>query len=196
MDDPTVVAVYRAAIQSGLFSTVCRYNMRGAGGSSRKWNKNIFIDPDVQDMLAVVQHVLKNTADPPKQLYMIGYSYGSCVAANALGQVPEVVAYVAIGFPLGGMANLALRSREHWSLLADSSVPKLVVQGTKDKYTPLTTLRDYAAQYHDHEPEPGPLDLQVFDGADHFFEGQYEEVAEKVLSWLQKQIDGQHHGTA
>lgn len=36
--------------------------------------------------------------------------------------------------------------REHWSLLADSSVPKLVVQGTKDKYTPLTTLRDYAAQ--------------------------------------------------
>lgn len=29
-------------------------------------------------------------------------------------------------------------------------------------------------QYHDHEPAPGPLDLQVFDGADHFFEGRYD----------------------
>lgn len=83
-------ACCRAAVQSGLFSTVCRYNMRGAGGSSKKWNKNIFIDPDEQDMLSVIQHVLTNTADPPKQLYMIGYSYGSCVAANSLEQVPEV----------------------------------------------------------------------------------------------------------
>lgn len=31
-----------------------------------------------------------------------------------------------------------------------------------------------ALQYHDHEPAPGPLDLQVFDGADHFFAGRYE----------------------
>lgn len=35
---------------------------------------------------------------------------------------------MAIGFPLGGMANLVLRSRAHWSELELSPVPKLVLQ--------------------------------------------------------------------
>eukprot|EP00879_Flechtneria_rotunda_P028904 GHRR01031139.1.p3 GENE.GHRR01031139.1~~GHRR01031139.1.p3 ORF type:complete len:100 (+),score=43.94 GHRR01031139.1:909-1208(+) len=93
------------------------------------------------------------------------------------------------------MANLALRSRQHWSQLALSSVPKLVVQGSKDKFSALSTLREYTAMYHAYEPTPGPLDLQIVDGADHFFDGQWQEVAEKVMAWVQKQVGKQAAGT-
>lgn len=73
----------------------------------------------------------------------------------------QVVGYVAIGFPLGGMANLVLRSRAHWSELELSPVPKLVLQGTRDSYSPLSTLRDLMMQYNEHEPTPGPMELKV-----------------------------------
>jgi hypothetical protein len=73
----------------------------------------------------------------------------------------QVVGYVAIGFPLGGMANLVLRSRAHWSELELSPIPKLVLQGTRDSYSPLSTLRSYMVQYNECQPEPGPLELQV-----------------------------------
>lgn len=73
----------------------------------------------------------------------------------------QVVGYVAIGFPLGGMANLVLRSRAHWSELELSPIPKLVLQGTRDNYCSLSTLRDLVAQYNAFEPQPGPMELQV-----------------------------------
>jgi hypothetical protein len=72
-----------------------------------------------------------------------------------------VVGYVAIGFPLGGVANLVLRSRALWSELELSPIPKLVLQGTRDSYSPLSTLRDLVLQYNEFEPKPGPLELQV-----------------------------------
>eukprot|EP00879_Flechtneria_rotunda_P004071 GHRR01004316.1.p1 GENE.GHRR01004316.1~~GHRR01004316.1.p1 ORF type:complete len:244 (+),score=74.28 GHRR01004316.1:131-862(+) len=194
MMDPIIIHAYRAAVASGLFNTVCRYNMRGAGASQAKWTKNLW-DPDVQDMVAVCQYILSQVADPPTELYVIGYSYGACVAANSMELVPQIVGYIAISFPLGGMANLALRSRQHWSQLALSSVPKLVVQGSKDKFSALSTLREYTAMYHAYEPTPGPLDLQIVDGADHFFDGQWQEVAEKVMAWVQKQVGKQAAGT-
>jgi hypothetical protein len=34
------------------------------------------------------------------------------------------------------------------------------------------------------------------DGADHFFDGIWDMVAEKVLSWIQKQLDKQQPGGA
>lgn len=78
-----------------------------------------------------------------------------------LSQCVQVVGYVAIGFPLGGVANLVLRSRALWSELELSPIPKLVLQGTRDSYSPLSTLRDLVLQYNECEPQPGPLELQV-----------------------------------
>eukprot|EP00775_Hariotina_reticulata_P008199 gene8198-8390_t len=197
MDDPTVTHVFHAAIRSGLFSTVVRYNMRGAGASKAKWSKaSLLGEPDVDDLLAVCQYVTTQLQNAPVELFMIGYSYGACVAANSLAQVPQVVGYVGIGFPLGGAANLALRSRHHWALLSDSAIPKLLIHGTQDKFGALSILRSYAAEYHDRQPQPGPLDLQIIDGADHFFDCKWQEVADKVISWVSSQADQTSGGSA
>lgn len=194
MEDPTVLYNFIAAKDSQLFNTVVRYNMRGAHNSVAKRNFNLFNvltspDPDSQDLVAVCDYVLEKLPNPPQELYLIGYSYGATVAASALQQVPQVVGYVAIGFPLGGVANLVLRSRALWSELELSPIPKLVLQGTRDSYSPLSTLRDLVLQYNEFEPKPGPLELQTIDGADHFFQGRWQEVADKVMAWIQLQVD-------
>jgi alpha/beta superfamily hydrolase len=38
--------------------------------------------------------------------------------------------------------------------------------------------------------------LEIVDGADHFFDGIWDIVAEKVLAWIQKQTDRQQPGAA
>ncbi|KAF8068382.1 hypothetical protein HT031_002071 [Scenedesmus sp. PABB004] len=199
MEDPMIVVLFQAAVKSGLFSTVCRYNMRGAGNSKAKWTKaslDPLFDPHMDDFIAVCQHLLSGGPSPPTTLFVAGYSYGACVAASGIEYVPAVAGYVGIGFPLGGAANLALRSRQHWAHLADTQIPKLVVHGTRDKYGALTTLREFAAQYHAAEPEPGPLDLAVIDGADHFFAGLWDEVAQKTLAWIGKRAEQLQAGGA
>jgi pimeloyl-ACP methyl ester carboxylesterase len=90
-----LVLGHRAARDSRLFNTVVRYNMRGAHNSvaKRNWNVlNMLTAPeaDPQDLVAVCDYVLKQLPDPPLELFLVGYSYGSTVAASALQQVPEV----------------------------------------------------------------------------------------------------------
>jgi hypothetical protein len=53
-----------------------------------------------------------------------------------------------------------------------------------------------AALLSSGRPPPGPLDLEIVDGADHFFDGIWDIVAEKVLAWIQKQTDRQQPGAA
>jgi pimeloyl-ACP methyl ester carboxylesterase len=78
-----------------MFSTVVRYNMRGAHNSVAKRNFNLFSvltspDPDSEDLVAVCDFVLEKLPSPPQELFLIGYSYGATVAASALQQVPQV----------------------------------------------------------------------------------------------------------
>lgn len=211
MQDPMVIFVFRAAIASGLFSVVVRYNMRGAGASTAKrmsFNPLALLsapEADPQDLVAVCQHVLAQRDSPVGELHLVGYSYGATVAASALAQLPQVRSYVGIGFPLGSIANLVLRSRAHWSELEASPVPKLLVAGTRDSHCPLSTLRSLVAQFAEQQEDAaacgqalaaGPLELQTIDGADHFFAGAWELCADIIMRWLQRQTDAQTTGTA
>jgi hypothetical protein len=53
-----------------------------------------------------------------------------------------VVGYASVGFPLGLLSRLLLRSRAHWDCLAApgaAALPKLLVAGTEDQFTSLAT---------------------------------------------------------
>lgn len=69
--------------------------MRGAHNSVAKRNFNLFNvltspEPDSEDLVAVCQYVLQQLPDPPRELFLVGYSYGATVAASALQQVHQV----------------------------------------------------------------------------------------------------------
>ncbi|KIY95124.1 hypothetical protein MNEG_12839 [Monoraphidium neglectum] len=92
MGDPTVVAQCAAARRSGLFTGVISYNQRCVGRSRGKSRSSS--DPDADDLAALCRHLLAQplpeAAAPARRLVLIGYSYGSCVAAQALSRVPQV----------------------------------------------------------------------------------------------------------
>lgn len=86
----------------------CAGRSRGKGRASP--------EPDVDDLAAVCAHMLSEplpgAAAPARRLVLIGYSYGSCVAAQALARVPEVRG----GAP-GGGGGLSLQHPRPGSLI-------------------------------------------------------------------------------
>ncbi|GFR46131.1 hypothetical protein Agub_g7617 [Astrephomene gubernaculifera] len=62
MDDHVVGALCRAAVASGAFTRVVRYNMRGAGGSGG--SRSLSPAVDSADLVALVRHLLGSTTMP------------------------------------------------------------------------------------------------------------------------------------
>ncbi|KAI8469828.1 MAG: Alpha/Beta hydrolase protein [Monoraphidium minutum] len=209
MHDPTVVAQYSACLRSGLFDRALRYNMRCAGRSRGKARSSS--DPDVDDLVALCRHVLSEPLQaaasggggqaggapalaPARRVVLIGYSYGSCVAARALARVPEAVAYVSIGFPLGVLSRLFLGAGDAWAALAGAAAPKLLLIGDADNFTSLAQLEAAAARHAAAAPAAGPLDVEIIEGADHFFAELWDGVAARAQEWLAPRLSAPEAG--
>ncbi len=109
----------RAACASKRFQLILRYNQHGVGSSSG--SKSITGAADCEALphiLAYALHRLHHPSDdtttPPsldvlntaeRCLWIVGYSWGSCLAAHGL-QWPCVAGYVAISPPIGMLGDL------------------------------------------------------------------------------------------
>lgn len=124
MDDPVVVGICkyaphttshfapppctRTACASKRFHAVLRYNQRGVGASSGSKSLTGASDcSDIPHMLSFLLQQMTNTTPPTAtgqppdaRVWVVGYSWGSCLAAHAL-ECPWVCGFVAISPPLG-----------------------------------------------------------------------------------------------
>jgi alpha/beta superfamily hydrolase len=94
---------------------------------------------------------------------------------------------VSIGFPLGLLSRMFLRSRSHWDALLASRVPKFLVVGSDDQFTSLDQYNSLVQEYRkQHAADTGGalMDFRVLDGCDHFFGGRWQEVADDVVQWV------------
>ncbi|KAI7843226.1 hypothetical protein COHA_003206 [Chlorella ohadii] len=132
MHDHMVLELFRAAAQSRAFRLVLRYNQRGVGRSSG-W-KNWLGGDDQRDVLDVVEWAAARLTGPEKHVAVIGYSWGSCLAAHGLSH-PAVAAYVGVSVPLGGMAWV-LQTKKHFGEVCRAiHVPRLLLLGDQDQFT-------------------------------------------------------------
>eukprot|EP00884_Botryococcus_braunii_P023545 jgi/Botrbrau1/9875/Bobra.0080s0010.1 len=198
-NDPVVSAIYRQALAAPDVNTVIKYNQRGVGKS--EGSKSIWGYRDCQDLTVICKYLLA-LQNGPQALYVIGYSFGACIAAHALA-IPEVAGYVGISPPLGGMAGIALRSGGHLSLLQAAPVPKLILFGDMDQFASAASAQAFTERHNAkcvplHLPEgcstppslPGGralssrLELQVFPDCDHFWMEEKAGIAKLVVSWI------------
>ena len=152
-------------------------------------------------------------AVPPRRVALAGYSYGSTVAARALARLEAaplrgggggrgaVAAYASVGFPLGLLSRWFLSAAGAWAALASAAAPKLVVMGTADQFTGIGQLRAAVAE-HDAAAASaaaaqasggaaaavGPMDVEILEGADHFYQNRWDEVARLVVDWLARRL--------
>ena len=183
---PPVEALFAEMDASAHLDLVVRYNMRGAGGSGGR--ASLWGGRDAADLREICALLLRHVS----RLYLVGYSWGSCVAAQALS-VPGVAGFVGVSFPAGWVPATFLGSRRHLRACLASPLPKLFLHGTRDHFTGTECMRGLLERY------PAPAEDQGVHGGgaqelafcyeewptDHFWARSEQAMACSVRRWVE-----------
>jgi alpha/beta superfamily hydrolase len=153
--------VYRAsrALTAAGFATL-RFNFRGVGHSEGRHDDG---RGEVGDFLAALDEAVRRGGLP---VLAGGFSFGSAVALRASAADARVAALIAVGLPL---ASLTVES------LPRPHVPALFVTGERDAYGPPALLEEFVRDSGE---------IVIVPGADHFFEGRVDALAEAMGRFL------------
>jgi alpha/beta superfamily hydrolase len=159
------VVFYICQALAGAGIAAFRFNFRGVGKSEGHFGGGQAEEDDVRAALALVlaaDNIDKN------RIGLAGYSFGGGVAAAvAVGEERiKMLALVSPALMDGG------------EKLKEYTKPKFITIGENDDVIPQRELREL------FEIIPEPKQLEIIAGADHFWEGFVDEVAEKVTEFF------------
>jgi len=155
-----VVAICQALSRHSV--AAFRFNFRGVGGSEGSFGEGI---AEQEDVKAALDFVLSTPHIDTKRIGLAGYSFGAMVALPVALQDERVSLLALVS---------ALLSDSNWEQLKRYDKPKLCVVGDADQMLSLE-------RFHQHTKDvPHSEQYQVVSGADHFWWGYEEEVAQKV----------------
>ena len=167
MDNKVVQTLARAFVQCGWRAV--RFNFRGVGATEGAHDAG---RGELQDLMAVIDHVTQSGPTTVTPLALAGFSFGSLVvshAVQALGaqRVPQQLVLVGTAATRFDVANVphALHART------------LVVHGEHDDTVPLADVMNWA--------RPQTLPVTVIPGGSHFFHGQLPLLRSLVVRHLQ-----------
>ncbi len=143
-----------------------RFNFRGVGSSGGAFGGGIAEQEDVKAALAFVLSTLDIDT---KRIGLAGYSFGAGVALPVALQ-DERVSLLALVSP-------AL-SDSGWEELKGYHKAKFLIVGDADFVIPLQRFQSHIKDIAD------PKQYQIVSGADHFWWGYEEEIAEKVTQFF------------
>jgi uncharacterized protein len=142
----------------------------------------------VQQVVVVADALLKGTFSidkelKPAKILLVGYSYGSLIAASASAQLREsCVACVSIAPPFGVQHWLLLFHGKHHLEQATmlENLPRLFLLGDKDNFTSERVFSETVAASFPFGGTTGA----VLKGADHFFQRREKDVMSVIGQWL------------
>jgi alpha/beta superfamily hydrolase len=149
-----------------------RFNFRGVGKSGGAFGGGI---AEQEDVRAALSFVLSTLNINRKRIGLAGYSFGTSAIVPVAVQ-DERVSLLALVSP-------AL-SDSGWEQLRTYTRPKFLIIGDSDFVIP---------ERHFQQQVKGmaePRECQVIPGADHFWEGFEEEVAQKVTRFFTTRFSG------
>ena len=164
MSSNVVFLICQALAQQSI--AALRFNFRGVGKSGGTFGEGIAEQEDVRAALAFV---LSTPNIDPKRIGLAGYSFGASVIVPVAVQ-DERVKLLALVSP-------ALLD-SGWEQLKGYAKPKFLIVGDNDF---VISQREFWQQVKDI---PEPKQCQVITGADHFWGGYEEEVAQKVTQFF------------
>ncbi len=152
--------------------TALRFNFRGVGKSGGTFGGGITEQEDVKAALAFASSLPDIN---PKRIGLAGYSFGGGVALPVALQ-DERVGCLALVSP-------AL-SDSGWEQLKEYSQPKFVITGDADSVV-------HRGRFQQHIKEArSPAQYQTVSGADHFWLGYEQELAQKVAQFFVTGLNG------
>ena len=157
-----VVGRLQGALVQGGFSTL-RFNFRGVGESGGVYGEGV-------DEIEDVRGALKFCTAEMGALYLLGYSFGAFVGMKGVTEDERVKALMCISPPVAIYDFAALR---------EEGRPKLIVTGERDVICPVGSVEELYLSL------PEPKVLHIIPGADHFWWGMENRVADYVIDFLQ-----------
>ena len=165
MDSRVVTTVAATCAEAGGLAAL-RFNFRGVGASTGRWDQGVGEQDDVRAALAYLRSRLPGGAP----LALAGYSFGAMMSAAVAGA----------GEPLAGLALVAPPlARRPWQPPACLAVhgPILLLAGSQDEHCRAEALAALGRAV----PKST---VTVLDGVDHFFFTGLERLAEAVKRWV------------
>lgn len=163
MHNKVVFRVAKAAIH--LEIPTLRFNFRGVGHSGGKYADGI---GERDDARAAIDYLTERFPQLP--VAMMGFSFGSVVALAVGSQDSRVNSLVGIGLPVNSA---------DFSFLRDVRKPKLVVQGTEDRFGSRENVEKVFSSLKE------PKRLHFVPDADHFLAGKLHDLQVEIQDFLQ-----------
>jgi alpha/beta superfamily hydrolase len=122
---------------------------------------------EVEDVLGAVTFAAEKGDGP---LYLAGYSFGAYAGVRGVAADGRVKALICVSPPV---------AIYDFASLKEEGRPKLLVTGKRDLICPVTQVEELFRSL------PQPKALHVIEGADHFWWGIEDQVADYVVDFLQ-----------
>ena len=162
MDNKVVHALCQKAGEKGL--ACLKFNFRGVGKSGGHFGGGI---GEKEDGRAAISFAEQEAKIDPGKIGICGYSFGSMVAFSVAVEDPRIKAVAGISpFVQPG------------DLLHHYTKPKLFISGTNDEFIDPKNLAQLVLRL------PEPKELAIYPGADHFWSGSEDPMAEKVSQFF------------
>lgn len=171
MEAPLLIAVTEAMTQAGW--AVLRFNFRGIGASEGEPSTG---EAEVADALGAIDHVREGLPGIPVAL--AGWSFGAAVAVRALAADDDVVACAAIAPAVNPKEGVTAGLPDAVGL--KGRAPVLLVCGKNDHLVAPDDCSSWAAA--------AGARVEIMTGANHFFWGKYDDLAETVRDWLEDAV--------
>ena len=168
MDNNVVMAVSIALVEEG-FATL-RFNFRGVGNSEGEHTKGELEHQEVQgalDFLRAWREVDGGT------IGLLGYSFGTSVILRSSSAQKRPKAFAFISPPLHALESSTLKKDKR---------PKFIISGDRDKLIQSEELQPVLESFA-HQP-----DLQIVEGADHFWMGKENQLVQRVSKFFNENL--------
>lgn len=168
MSNNVVAAICQALTLESIVSL--RFNFRGVGRSQGAFGGGIGEQDDVKAALSFVSSLERVI---PERIGLAGYSFGAQVALPVAVDNTIVQAVALVSPPL---------SSPDWEKLETCRKPKLLLYGSGDQFVFGEETSRPALGL------PEPKQFEVIPKADHFWWGQEQEMASKVVSFFARTL--------
>lgn len=169
----TVVSALAGSLREAGIAAL-RFNFRGVGSSGGAFDGGV---GEIQDAAAAVTYLTLHDRVDASRVGIAGYSFGGWMALAASDRGDSVQAVASIACPVRAFRELGVQK-----MLS----PKLLLVGDLDHDFPTDQFRFLARRYSE------PRQVEVVQGADHFFVGREMEVAEVTakffVRWLRDRV--------
>lgn len=167
MNNKIVYNLYHSFVNRG-FSTL-RFNFHGVGRSQGGYDDGQGELSDAASALDWLQTLNPNASD----CWIGGFSFGAWIAMQLLMRRPEISGFVSIAPP----ANMF-----DFSFLAPCPSSGLILHGDNDEVVPEAAVAKLAQKLKTQKNIV--VDYDVIGGAGHFFTEQFDDLNERVGTYL------------